>query len=61
MSDITFYTNPQSRGQTVHWMLEELGVAYDTQWIEYVSRLQTRPAAKHAVQINEDTMRSTAS
>jgi glutathione S-transferase len=49
MSDITFYTNPQSRGQIVHWMLEELSVAYDTQWIEYEE------------QINEDTIQSTAS
>ena len=24
MSDITFYTNPQSRGRIVHWLLEEL-------------------------------------
>ena len=25
---ITFYTNPQSRGRIVHWMLEEVGVSY---------------------------------
>lgn len=41
MSDITFYTNPQSRGQIVHWMLEELGVAYDTQWIEYGDQMRS--------------------
>ncbi|MFT7471445.1 MAG: glutathione S-transferase [Kiritimatiellia bacterium] len=49
MSDTTFYTNSQPRGQIVRWMLEELGVAYDTHWIEY------------GEQINEETMRSTDS
>ena len=27
MSDLIFYTHPQSRGQTVRWMLEEVGAA----------------------------------
>lgn len=26
--EIVFYTNPQSRGLTVHWMLEEIGCPY---------------------------------
>ena len=25
MSDLVFYTNPQSRGRIVRWMLEEVG------------------------------------
>jgi glutathione S-transferase len=29
MADITFYTNPMSRGRIVHFLLEELGVPYD--------------------------------
>lgn len=41
MSDIRFYTNPQSRGQIVHWMLEELGVPYDTEWLEYVEDMKS--------------------
>ena len=41
MSDITFYTNPQSRGQIVHWLLEELAVPYDTQWIEYGEQMKS--------------------
>jgi glutathione S-transferase len=35
MSDLVFYTNPQSRGRIVHWMLEEIGVPYETVWLEY--------------------------
>jgi glutathione S-transferase len=30
MGDLTLYTNPQSRGTTARWMLEEAGVAYGT-------------------------------
>ncbi len=40
MSDITFYTNPQSRGRIVHWMLEELAEPYDTQWIDYGEQMK---------------------
>ncbi len=40
MSDIVFYTNPQSRGRIVHWFLEELGEPYDTQWIEYGEQIK---------------------
>ena len=32
---LTFYTNPQSRGQTVRWMLEELGESYETVLLDY--------------------------
>ncbi|MES3007009.1 MAG: glutathione S-transferase family protein [Pseudomonadota bacterium] len=35
MSSLTFYTNPRSRGQIIRWMLEEVGVAYDTVLLEY--------------------------
>ena len=35
MSELTFYTNPQSRGLIVHWMMEELGESYETVWIDY--------------------------
>jgi glutathione S-transferase len=34
-AEIVFYTNPLSRGGIVHWMLEELGVAYRTEILEY--------------------------
>jgi glutathione S-transferase len=32
---LTFYTNPQSRGRIIRWMLEEVGCAYDTQVLDY--------------------------
>ncbi len=32
---LTFYTNPQSRGRTARWMLEELAVPYDTVLLGY--------------------------
>lgn len=36
MSDeITFYTNPMSRGRIVRWMLEELGQPYRTEVLDY--------------------------
>ena len=35
MSDLTLYTNPQSRGRIAHWMMEELGEPYDTVWLDF--------------------------
>jgi glutathione S-transferase len=35
VSELVFYTNPQSRGRIVHRMLEELGVSYTTRWLQY--------------------------
>lgn len=32
---LTFYTNPNSRGALVRWMLEETGVAYETVVLDY--------------------------
>lgn len=33
--DITFYTNPMSRGRIVRWMLEEVGRPYRTELLDY--------------------------
>ena len=33
--DLIFYTNPQSRGQIVRWMLEEVGAEYQQVILEY--------------------------
>ncbi|HET6535734.1 MAG TPA: glutathione S-transferase family protein [Sphingomicrobium sp.] len=35
MADLIFYTNPQSRGRIVRWMLEEVGAPYETEVIAY--------------------------
>ena len=37
MSDLIFYTNPQSRGRIVRWMLEEVGAPYETRVIDYAT------------------------
>ena len=34
-TDLTFYTNPMSRGRIVRWMLEETGVPYDVEVISF--------------------------
>ena len=57
MSELIFYTNPQSRGRIVRWMLEEVGQPYDTEIIAYdrlkdpdylaVNPMGKVPAIKH--------------
>ncbi len=43
MADLVFYTNPMSRGQTVRWMLEEIGEPYDTEILEYGTTMKAEP------------------
>lgn len=38
---MTFYTNPNSRGRMVRWMLEEIGCTYETVVMDYQSTSQT--------------------
>ena len=57
MADLIFYTNPQSRGRIVRWMLEEVGQPYDTEIVAYdqlksdrylaVNPMGKVPAIKH--------------
>ncbi len=35
MADLTFYTNPMSRGRIIRWMLEEVGQPYETVVLDY--------------------------
>lgn len=62
MADLTFYTNPMSRGRIVRWMLEEVGCAYDTVVLDYgttmkapeylaVNPMGKVPAIKHGDQV----------
>ncbi len=43
MADLVFYTNPQSRGATVRWMLEEIGQPYDTEILGYGTSMKAAP------------------
>jgi glutathione S-transferase len=43
MADLIFYTHPQSRGQTVRWMLEEVGEPYETEILDYGSTMKAEP------------------
>jgi len=43
MTDLTFYTNPQSRGQMIRWMLEEVGAPYNTQCLTYGGTMKSEP------------------
>ena len=43
MADLIFYTNPMSRGQTVRWMLEEVGEPYDTEILDYATTKKAEP------------------
>jgi glutathione S-transferase len=40
MSDLTFYTNPMSRGRIARWMLEEVGAPYETVVLDYATTLK---------------------
>lgn len=37
---LIFYTHPQSRGRMVRWMLEEIGVAYETVVLDYATTMK---------------------
>ncbi len=41
--ELVFYTNPQSRGQIVRWMLEETGADYRTELMDYASTMKAEP------------------
>jgi glutathione S-transferase len=47
MADLIFYTNPQSRGRIVRWMLEEVGQPYDTEVVPYDQMKSERYLAIH--------------
>jgi glutathione S-transferase len=38
--ELIFYTNPQSRGRIVRWMLEEVGQPYRTELLDYATTMK---------------------
>jgi len=42
MPELFFYTHPMSRGRIVRWMLEEVGVEYRTQVLEYSTTMREK-------------------
>ena len=42
-ADLTFYTNPMSRGRIARWMLEETGADYETVVLDYASTMKQEP------------------
>ena len=40
-ASLTFYTNPMSRGRVARWMLEETGLPYETQVLDYGTTMKT--------------------
>ena len=65
-NDLTFYTNPMSRGRIVRWMLEEVGCAYDTELLDYgttmkgpdylaINPMGKVPAIRHGDQVVTET------
>jgi glutathione S-transferase len=38
--ELIFYTNPQSRGRIVRWMLEEVGQPYRTELLDYGTKMK---------------------
>lgn len=66
MTDIILYSNKLSRGRMVHWLLEELGVPYQIQWLDFGPAMQSEaflainpmgkvPALKHGEAIVTET------
>jgi glutathione S-transferase len=42
--EIVLYTNPQSRGRIIRWMLEEVGQPYRTEIMDYATNSMKAPA-----------------
>ncbi|MCU0910614.1 MAG: glutathione S-transferase family protein [Rhodobacteraceae bacterium] len=40
MADLTFYTNPMSRGRVARWMLEEVAQPYETVILDYATTMK---------------------
>jgi glutathione S-transferase len=43
VAELTFYTNPMSRGRIARWMLEEVGAPYETVLLDYATTMKQEP------------------
>ena len=41
MTELTFYTNPMSRGRIIRWALEEFGEPYETVLLDFASSMKS--------------------
>src|SRR5688572_16515375 len=65
MTDLVFYTNPQSRGRVIRWMLEEVGAPYEVVNVDYammksadyltVNPMGKVPAIRHGDEVVTET------
>lgn len=59
---LTFYTNPQSRGRVVRWMLEEVGEPYEARLLDFGLGMRTpeylriNPMAKVPALVHDGTV-----
>jgi glutathione S-transferase len=49
--ELTFYTNPMSRGRVVRWMLEETGVPYETVLIDFAKPAESYRAVNPMMKV----------
>ena len=62
MAELTFYTNPMSRGRIARWMLEEVGQPYDTVFVDFGPSMKTpeyralNPMGKVPTLVHVDTV-----
>ncbi len=66
MDQLVFFTNPQSRGRIVRWMLEEIGQPYRTELLEFgttmkapayrtINPMGKAPAIRHGATVVTET------
>lgn len=41
MTELTFYTNPNSRGRIIRWLLEELGLSYKLELMQFGGNIKS--------------------
>jgi hypothetical protein len=55
--ELIFYTNPQSRGRIVRWMLEEVGQPYRTELLDYDTTIPSSRRERRSAPISPTRFR----